>query len=126
MLYLQDLRNLRSQLYSAAEYFEVFYRNNSHKSTYDLFLDLCFLVCLVCCCFNKQVTHLISFLIFCRVMTSLKDYTVEALVSTVDHLGFVSYKVDNLVSEKADEVNETEFLVSSVEQVQCLLQKKIL
>jgi hypothetical protein len=81
---LKDLRNLRSQLYSAAEYFEVFYRNNSHKST---------------------------------VMTSLKDYTVEALVSTVDHLGFVSYKVDNLVSEKADEVNETEFLVSSVEQV---------
>jgi hypothetical protein len=50
-------------------------------------------------------------------MTSLKDYTVEALVSTVDHLGFVSYKVDNLVSEKADEVNETEFRVSSVEQV---------
>ncbi|GJN06568.1 hypothetical protein PR202_ga24309 [Eleusine coracana subsp. coracana] len=80
---LKDLRNLRSQLYSAAEYFEVFYRNNSHKST---------------------------------VMTSLKDYTVEALVSTVDHLGFVSYKVDNLVSEKADEVNETEFRVSSVEQ----------
>ncbi|TVU23058.1 hypothetical protein EJB05_32791 [Eragrostis curvula] len=80
---LKDLRNLRSQLYSAAEYFEVFYRNNSHKST---------------------------------VMTSLKDYTVEALVSTVDHLGFVSYKVDNLVSERADEVNETEFRVSSVEQ----------
>lgn len=80
---LKDLRNLRSQLYSAAEYFEVFYRNNSHKST---------------------------------VMTSLKDYTVEALVSTVDHLGFVSYKVDNLVSEKAVEVKETEFLVSSVEQ----------
>ncbi|XP_062232795.1 probable protein ABIL3 isoform X1 [Phragmites australis] len=80
---LKDLRNLRSQLYSAAEYFEVFYRNNSHKST---------------------------------VMTSLKDYTVEALISTVDHLGFVSYKVDNLVSEKADEVNETEFRVSSVEQ----------
>lgn len=55
-------------------------------------------------------------------MTSLKDYTVEALVSTVDHLGFVSYKVDNLVSEKADGVNETEFLVSSVEQVYFLLQ----
>jgi hypothetical protein len=53
----------------------------------------------------------------CSVMTSLKDYTVEALVSTVDHLGFVSYKVDNLVSEKAVEVKETEFLVSSVEQV---------
>lgn len=51
-------------------------------------------------------------------MTSLKDYTVEALVSTVDHLGFVSYKVDNLVKERSDEVNETEFRVSSVEQVQ--------
>nr|CAB3475619.1 unnamed protein product [Digitaria exilis] len=89
---LKDLRNLRSQLYSAAEYFEVFYRNNSHKST---------------------------------VMTSLKDYTVEALVSTVDHLGFVSYKVDNLVSEKADEVNETEFLVSSVEQRVRICQQTI-
>ncbi|VAH75061.1 unnamed protein product [Triticum turgidum subsp. durum] len=81
---LKDLRNLRSQLYSAAEYFEVFYTNNSHRST---------------------------------VVTSLKDYAVEALVSTVDHLGFVSYKVDNLVNEKADEVNETEFRVSSVEQI---------
>lgn len=58
-----------------------------------------------------------ALILFCRVVTSLKDYTVEALVSTVDHLGFVSYKVDNLVSEKADEFNETEFLVSSVEQV---------
>uniref|UniRef100_A0A0A9CGG7 Protein ABIL3 n=1 Tax=Arundo donax TaxID=35708 RepID=A0A0A9CGG7_ARUDO len=89
---LKDLRNLRSQLYSAAEYFEVFYRNNSHKST---------------------------------VMTSLKDYTVEALVSTVDHLGFVSYKVDNLVSDKADEVNETEFRVSSVEQRVQICQQTI-
>lgn len=89
---LKDLRNLRSQLYSAAEYFEVFYRNNSHRST---------------------------------VVTSLKDYTVEALVSTVDHLGFVSYKVDNLVSEKADEVNETELRVSSVEQRVRICQQMI-
>ncbi|KAL5221100.1 hypothetical protein ABZP36_025813 [Zizania latifolia] len=89
---LKDLRNLRSQLYSAAEYFEVFYRNNSQKST---------------------------------VMTSLKDYTVEALVSTVDHLGFVSYKVDNLVNEKSDEVNETEFRVSSVEQRVKICQQTI-
>uniref|UniRef100_A0A453EJA1 Uncharacterized protein n=3 Tax=Aegilops tauschii subsp. strangulata TaxID=200361 RepID=A0A453EJA1_AEGTS len=87
-----DLRNLRSQLYSAAEYFEVFYTNNSHRST---------------------------------VVTSLKDYAVEALVSTVDHLGFVSYKVDNLVNEKADEVNETEFRVSSVEQRVKICQQAI-
>ncbi|KAE8787693.1 putative protein ABIL3 [Hordeum vulgare] len=89
---LKDLRNLRSQLYSAAEYFEVFYTNNSHRST---------------------------------VVTSLKDYAVEALVSTVDHLGFVSYKVDNLVNEKADEVNETEFRVSSVEQRVKICQQAI-
>ncbi|CAM0880596.1 unnamed protein product [Alopecurus aequalis] len=89
---LKDLRNLRSQLYSAAEYFEVFYTNNSHRST---------------------------------VVTSLKDYAVEALVSTVDHLGFVSYKVDNLVNEKADEVNETELRVSSVEQRVRICQQTI-
>uniref|UniRef100_A0ACD5VE31 Uncharacterized protein n=1 Tax=Avena sativa TaxID=4498 RepID=A0ACD5VE31_AVESA len=89
---LKDLRNLRSQLYSAAEYFEVFYTNNSHRST---------------------------------VVTSLKDYAVEALVSTVDHLGFVSYKVDNLVNEKADEVKETEFRVSSVEQSVRICQQTI-
>ncbi|XP_047060432.1 probable protein ABIL3 [Lolium rigidum] len=89
---LKDLRNLRSQLYSAAEYFEVFYTNNSHRST---------------------------------VVTSLKDYAVEALVSTVDHLGFVSYKVDNLVNEKADEVNDTELRVSSVEQRVRICQQTI-
>ncbi|KAK1663486.1 hypothetical protein QYE76_051645 [Lolium multiflorum] len=89
---LKDLRNLRSQLYSAAEYFEVFYTNNSHRST---------------------------------VVTSLKDYAVEALVSTVDHLGFVSYKVDNLVNEKADEVNETELRVSTVEQRVRICQQTI-
>uniref|UniRef100_A0ACD5VR32 Uncharacterized protein n=1 Tax=Avena sativa TaxID=4498 RepID=A0ACD5VR32_AVESA len=89
---LKDLRNLRSQLYSAAEYFEVFYTNNSHRST---------------------------------VVTSLKDYAVEALVSTVDHLGFVSYKVDKLVNEKADEVKETEFRVSSVEQRVRICQQTI-
>jgi hypothetical protein len=91
----------------------VFYRNNSHKSTYNLFSDLVSLTVL----FAVANLIVLFMLIYCRVMKSLKDYTVEALVSTVDHLGFVSYKVDNLVSEKTDEVNETEFRVSSVEQV---------
>ncbi|KAJ4765559.1 ABL interactor-like protein 3 [Rhynchospora pubera] len=80
---LKDLKNLRSQLYSAADYFELFYRNNSQKP---------------------------------GMINGLKDYTVEALVSTVDHLGFVSYKVNNLLTEKVDEVFEAEFMVSSVEQ----------
>lgn len=47
---LKDLRNLRSQLYSAAEYFEVFYRNNSHKSTYESFSGSLF-PCLSCLLF---------------------------------------------------------------------------
>ncbi|XP_078174951.1 putative protein ABIL3 [Carex rostrata] len=80
---LKDLKNLRSQLYSAADYFELFYRNNSQKP---------------------------------GMINGLKDYTVEALVSTVDHLGFVSYKVNNLLTEKVDEVSEAEFMVSTVEQ----------
>ncbi|KAJ3694505.1 hypothetical protein LUZ60_009985 [Juncus effusus] len=80
---LKDLKNLRTQLYSAADYFELFYKNNSRKPA---------------------------------MINGLKDYTVEALVSTVDHLGFVSYKVNNLLIEKVDEVSEAEFRVSTVEQ----------
>ncbi|KAI4962922.1 hypothetical protein ZWY2020_024604 [Hordeum vulgare] len=66
---LKDLRNLRSQLYSAAEYFEVFYTNNSHRST----------------------------------------LRVEAPASTVDHLGFVSHKVDNLTMKRPTRLMKQNF-----------------
>jgi hypothetical protein len=68
---------------------------------------------------TSEVLLLIFFLFFvwCRMINGLKDYTVEALVSTVDHLGFVSYKVNNLITEKVDEVSEAELMVSTVEQV---------
>lgn len=54
-------------------------------------------------------------------MDALKAYTIKALVSTVDHLGSVSYKVNDLLSEKIDEVSVTNIRVSHIEQV-CYLK----
>ncbi|KAL7230035.1 hypothetical protein ACSBR2_008555 [Camellia fascicularis] len=80
---LKDLKNLRTQLYSAAEYFELSYTNDD----------------------QKQI-----------VVDTLKDYAIKALVNTVDHLGSVTYKVNDLLDEKVDEVSGTEFRVSCIEQ----------
>ncbi|KAG7556331.1 hypothetical protein ISN44_As11g023720 [Arabidopsis suecica] len=80
---LKDLKNLRTQLYSAAEYFELSYTNDE----------------------QKQI-----------VVETLKDYALKALVNTVDHLGSVTYKVNDFVDEKVDEVAGTELRVSCIEQ----------
>ncbi|CAK7324192.1 unnamed protein product [Dovyalis caffra] len=80
---LKDLKNLRTQLYSAAEYFELSYTNDD----------------------QKQI-----------VVETLKDYAIKALVNTVDHLGSVTYKVNDLLDEKVDEVSGTEFRVSCIGQ----------
>ncbi|XP_021280431.1 protein ABIL2-like [Herrania umbratica] len=80
---LKDLKNLRTQLYSAAEYFELSYTNDD----------------------QKQI-----------VVETLKDYAIKALVNTVDHLGSVTYKVNDLLDEKVDEVCGTELRVSCIEQ----------
>lgn len=80
---LKDLKNLRTQLYSAAEYFELSYTNDDQKQ---------------------------------MVVETLKDYAVKALVNTVDHLGSVTYKVNDLLDEKVDEVSGTELRVSCIEQ----------
>ncbi|XP_026397676.1 protein ABIL2-like [Papaver somniferum] len=80
---VKDLRNLRSQLYSAAEYFEAAYPN------------------------DKQKPILVS---------NLKDYTIKALVNTVDHLGSLTNRVNLLVDEKVDEVSATQLRVSCIEQ----------
>ncbi|XP_073526449.1 uncharacterized protein [Phyllobates terribilis] len=80
---VKDLKNLRTQLYSAAEYFELSYTNDN----------------------QEQI-----------VVDTLKDYTVKALVNTVDHLGSVTYKVNNVIDGKVDEVSGTELLVSCIEQ----------
>ncbi|KAF2291904.1 hypothetical protein GH714_036068 [Hevea brasiliensis] len=80
---LKDLKNLRTQLYSAAEYFELSYTNDDQKQ---------------------------------MVAETLKDYAVKAIVNTVDHLGSVTYKVNDLLDVKVDEVSGTEFSVSCIEQ----------
>uniref|UniRef100_A0A5B6YPJ0 Protein ABIL2-like n=1 Tax=Davidia involucrata TaxID=16924 RepID=A0A5B6YPJ0_DAVIN len=80
---LMDLKNLRTQLYSAAEYFELSYTNDD----------------------QKQI-----------VVDTLKDYAIKAIVNTVDHLGSVTYKVNDLLDEKVDEVSGTELRVSCIEQ----------
>ncbi|GMH08884.1 hypothetical protein Nepgr_010724 [Nepenthes gracilis] len=80
---LKDLKNLRAQLYSAAEYFELSYIHDD----------------------QKQI-----------VVDTLKDYALKALVNTVDHLGSVSYKVNDLLDAKVEEVSGTEFRVSCIEQ----------
>ncbi|KAF8412101.1 hypothetical protein HHK36_000056 [Tetracentron sinense] len=81
---LKDLKNLRAQLYSAAEYFELSYSNDDKKYV---------------------------------VVDTLKDYVIKALINTVDHLGSVTYKVNNLLDEKVDEGSRTELRVSCIEQV---------
>ncbi|KAJ0248643.1 Protein ABIL3 [Hirschfeldia incana] len=80
---LKDLKNLRTQLYSAAEYFELSYTNDGD-------------------------TH--------SVVETLKDYAIKALVNTVDHLGSVTYKVNEFVDEKVDQVTGTELRVACIEQ----------
>ncbi|RWW51622.1 hypothetical protein BHE74_00042004, partial [Ensete ventricosum] len=51
------------------------------------------------------------------LVTTLKDYAVNAILNAVDHLGSVSWKVNRVVSEEADEVSVAESEVSSIEQV---------
>ncbi|XP_061348936.1 protein ABIL2-like [Gastrolobium bilobum] len=80
---LKDLKHLRTQLYSAAEYFELSYTNDD----------------------QKQI-----------VVETLKDYAIKALVNTVDHLGSVTYKVNDLLDEKVVEVSGAELRVSCIEQ----------
>ncbi|RZR71115.1 hypothetical protein BHM03_00003680, partial [Ensete ventricosum] len=55
--------------------------------------------------------------LLCRLVTTLKDYAVNAILNAVDHLGSVSWKVNRVVSEEADEVSVAESEVSSIEQV---------
>lgn len=80
---LMDLKKLRCQLYSAAEYFELSYTNDDEKQ---------------------------------MVVDTLKDYTVEALVNTIDHLGSVSSKVNGFVDDRVVEVSSSELRVSCIEQ----------
>jgi hypothetical protein len=74
---------LKSQLYSAAEYFELAYTQEDDKQ---------------------------------EVMNNLKEYSVKALVNTVDHLGSISFKVSSLIDQRFDEVDDTNLRVSCIHQ----------
>ncbi|XP_038683919.1 protein ABIL2-like isoform X2 [Tripterygium wilfordii] len=65
---------------------------------------------------RSQCSKACSFLIVSRMVETLKDYAIKALVNTVDHLGSVTYKVNDLLDEKVDEVSGTELRVSCIEQ----------
>ncbi|KAK9204563.1 hypothetical protein WN943_014825 [Citrus x changshan-huyou] len=74
-----DLKNLRTQLYSAAEYLELRYTSDD----------------------QKQI-----------VVETLKDHASRAVVNTVDHLGSVTCKVNDLLDAKVDEVSDAEHRIS--------------
>ncbi|XP_072077456.1 protein ABIL2 isoform X4 [Arachis hypogaea] len=80
---LQDLKNLRTQLYSAAEYFELSYNNDEQKEI---------------------------------VIETLKDYAIKALVNTVDHLGSVTFKVNDLLDDKVSQLSQANLRLSCIQQ----------
>lgn len=82
---LNDLKNLREQLYSAAEYFQLSYSEGD----------------------QKQI-----------VVETMKDYTIKALVNTVDHLGSMAEKVNNFVDEKIVEVAGVDLKICCIQQRQ--------
>lgn len=51
------------------------------------------------------------------VVETLKDYASKALISTVDHLGSVAYKVDSFLDEKVNEMSDKRLQFSCLEQV---------
>jgi hypothetical protein len=54
------------------------------------------------------------------VVETLKDYAIKALVSNVDHLGSVAYKVNKFLDQEIGEVSEMELRFFCTEQVSSL------
>lgn len=50
-------------------------------------------------------------------MEGAKDYAIKALINTVDHLGSVAFKVNNLFDKKIGEASETGLRLTCLEQV---------
>ncbi|THU60620.1 hypothetical protein C4D60_Mb07t14700 [Musa balbisiana] len=141
---LPGLRNIRSQLYSAAEYFELSYMNDDGKEIATVlgtpeytarytwvYRSVYRTVPVPSLDRNTGFEDIRSQLYSAAeyfelsymnddgkemVMRSLKDYAVKAIANAVDHLGSVSYKVDNLLNSEVDEVSVATFEVSCIEQ----------
>lgn len=82
---LEELRNVKEQLYSAAEHFEDSYYKNVDQ---------------------KQM-----------LLESLKDYISKSVLKTIDHLGSVTHKVNNLLDEHVNQVvSTTNLRMSCIQQ----------
>ena len=55
------------------------------------------------------------------MVETLKDYAIKALVNTVDHLGSVTFKVNDLLDEKVADLSEAELRLSCIEQVYLII-----
>ncbi|KAJ0965012.1 hypothetical protein J5N97_026150 [Dioscorea zingiberensis] len=62
----------------------------------------------ICTCTTSAVAFYHSALSLFGVLNMLKDYVIKALVNSVDHLGCVAYKVNDLPSEQVDAFSGTE------------------
>lgn len=51
------------------------------------------------------------------MMETMKEYAIKSLISTVDHLGSVAYKVDSFLDEKIGEVSAMDIRFSCFNQV---------
>ena len=133
---LQDLKTLRSQLYSAAEYFELAYmqedkkqayvirisllppasrtRSSTSKTASRMHLQLTFPIHSGLCC--SEFTDGLDVYLH-RVTKNLKEYAVKALVNTVDHLGSISFKVSSLIDQRFNEVADANLRISCIQQV---------
>ena len=107
----QDLKVLKNQLYSAAEYFESSYDKDDHQILYGILWFANILLNLYVCW---------EWWCVCSVMESSKDYVTKAVVSTVDHLGSIADKLNKFLDEKADEFSATSIRFSCIQQVQLL------
>ncbi|KAA3462257.1 protein ABIL1-like isoform X2 [Gossypium australe] len=118
---LQELKNLRPQLYSAAEYWvhwlgvddssKTFSKEVRNLSTLNHSIARQWLASV----FVLEI-FLLSWIKFARVLDNLKDYAVQALVNAVDHLGTVAYKLTDLLEQQILEVSTMELQASCLHQ----------
>ncbi|KAE8660487.1 hypothetical protein F3Y22_tig00116951pilonHSYRG00256 [Hibiscus syriacus] len=95
---LQELKNLRPQLYAAAKYSQKSFHHSEMKHITMSDLDK-----------SQSMACL-------RVLDNLKDYAAKALVNTVDHLGTVAHKLTDLLEQKTLEVSTMELKASCLNQ----------
>jgi glycosylphosphatidylinositol transamidase (GPIT) subunit GPI8 len=68
---------------------------------------------------NSQ-SHFSSSSLHSRVLDNLKDYSIKALRNAVDHLGMVTFKLNDLISLQNKEVGYCRLVASVVAQVPIL------